>query len=123
MPSKKDNVQKIDPDYLSFLDEVEAFYGESTQKERSRYLHIGKEPAKQIESYQDVCKRLLHIAEDDGFSSLEVLEDAEAAKEKALIHEPDLSSMQHEVSVGIFSEEAYKNAEIMLNELLSRDEN
>lgn len=123
LPSKNDDVQYIDPDYLSFLDEVEAFYDESAQKERSRYLHIGKEPAKPIESYKDACNRLLHIAEDDGFSSLEVLEDAEAAKEKALTHEPDLSLMQREESVGIFSEEAYKNAEIMLNELLSRDKN
>lgn len=123
LPSKNDDVQYIDPDYLSFLDEVEAFYGESAQKERSRYLHIGKEPAKPIESYKDACNRLLHIAEDDGFSSLEVLEDAEAAKEKALTHEPDLSLMQREESVGIFSEEAYKNVEIMLNELLSRDKN
>lgn len=30
LPSKKGDVQNIDPDYLSFLDEVEAFYGEST---------------------------------------------------------------------------------------------
>ena len=122
-PSKYFCGQPTDPDYLSFLDEVEAFYGESTQRERNRYLSTVEESSQQNETYKDTCKRLASTAENEGITSLEVLEDAESAEEKTAICEMESSPGQIEENTDEFSDEAYENAEVMLNELLGRDKN
>ena len=122
-PSKYFCGQPTDPDYLSFLDEVEAFYGESTQRERNRYLYTDEENSQQNETYKDTCKRLASTAENEGVTSLEVLEDAESAEEKTAIRERESSPGQIEESTDAFSDEAYKNAEVMLSEILGRDKN
>lgn len=120
-PSKYYCGQAADPDYLSFLDKVEAFFGESTQRERNRYLFADEEHNQQNETYKDTCKRLASTAEDDGITSLEVLEEAETAEEKAVMHKIESSPGQIEESTATFSDKAYENAEVMLNELLGRD--
>lgn len=122
-PSKYYCGQSADPDYLTFLDEVEAFYGESTQRERNRYLSTDEESNQQNETYKDTCKRLASTAENEGITSLEVLEDAESAEEKTAIREMESSPGQIEENTDEFSDEAYENAEVMLNELLGRDKN
>lgn len=122
-PSKYFCGQPTVPDYLSFLDEAEAFYGESTQRERNRYLSAVEERSQQNETYKDTCKRLASTADNEGITSLEVLEDAESAEEKAAIREMESSPGQIEENAEEFSDEAYENAEVMLNELLGRDKN
>ena len=72
------------PDYLTFLDEVESFYGESAESERKRFFSELEAPEAVPESYKDTSKQLAMVARKDNATSYDVLERAEEAERKAV---------------------------------------
>lgn len=119
-PSKYYRGQAVDSNYLSFLDEVEVFYGASTQKEKNRYLSTDNEQRQQIETYKETCKRLGSIAADDGITSLEVLEEAEHMESHAAhIFKTNGTTDNHESSKKLYPDE-FVDADKLLKEILNR---
>ena len=122
LQSKYDGVpHNVDPDYLSFLDEVEAFYGESAEKERQNYLSEIVNTRKATETYRNACRQLARTGIIDDKTSLDVLNAAEIAERKASNYVFSNSITTIEDDEYSLSKEAYNNAEIMLKELYARD--
>jgi hypothetical protein len=111
----------INLDYLKFLDEVETFCGESTEKEREHYLAVPEKQIDIFESYKDTCRQLSNTAVLDEVTSLDELEAAEKALLKAEKAVFNTESSQLKVNDNIVSESAYDDAVEMLRELTNRD--
>lgn len=123
VPTSYDDVKRvIDPDYLCFLDEVEAFFGESAENEREHYLSGNDSVQRIAESYRDACKQLSRTAKRDDHTSYDELEKAEEAEEKAARYVFTVDSGQLTEEDRGLSDEAYLDAEVMLKELLNHDE-
>lgn len=112
----------IDPDYLLFLDEVEAFYGVSAENERKHYLSNVNNSKVATESYKNACLQLSRTATNDDFTSFDELIAAERAEKKAADSIfTEKNTLSEEAGKNPFNEnETYLNAEVMLNELLNR---
>ena len=122
VPTRYDDVKRVvDPDYLSFLDDVEAFYGESAENERERYLSENDCVQRIAESYRDACKQLSRTAKRDDYTSLDELEKAEKAEENAARYVFTADNRELTEEDRGLSDEAFLDAEVMLKELLNRD--
>lgn len=115
----------MNPDYLSFLDEFESFYGVDTSLEKTRFL-FGDAPVPQMtENYKTACEELKTIVEDTLISSYEDLNAAKTAEEKSSLvqvpnFEEDDSETLNESTID-FSKDAFNDAEQMLKEMLDKD--
>lgn len=114
----------INPDYLSFLDEFESFYGVDTSLEKARFFNDAL--VQQVSgNYKTVCEELKTIVEDNSISSYEDLDAAEAAEEKTRhVQVPNSNEGESraldEPILG-FSKEAFSDAERMLKEMLRKN--
>lgn len=114
----------INPDYLSFLDEFESFYGADTSLEKARFLNDAA--VRQVSgNYKTACEELKAIVEDNSISSYEDLDAAEAAEEKTRhVQVPNSNEGESrtldEPILG-FSKDAFNDAEQMLKEMLGKD--
>lgn len=112
---------QFDPDYLLFLDEIQSMYGVDTLSEKERYIASFSDEKNQSISYRAACDVLYDIAVGEEISSFDFLNAAMVAEEKALrqrIISADSDNSNAGDSLPEFSEEAYKNAEVMLIEIL-----
>ena len=111
----------VNPDYLRFLEEFEAFYGESTETEREHYLSENDSPTEHIESYKDTYIRLSHTATVDNSTSLDELEAAEAAEKRTAHYTYAEDYNNNDNDENDLLEETYLDAEELLNALLNKN--
>lgn len=112
---------RFDPDYLIFLDEIQSMYGVDTSSEKERYIASFSDERPPSVSYRAACDILYDIAVGEEISSFDFLDAAMVAEERALRQRimPDTSDdLNAENTLPELSEEAYKNAEVMLTEML-----
>lgn len=114
----------INPDDLSFSDEIESFYGMDTLLEKAHFFNDA--PVQQVSvNYKTACEELKTIVEDNSISLYEDLDAAEAAEEKnrhvqgSISNEGESRTLDEPI-LG-FSKEAFSNAEQMLKEMLGKD--
>ncbi len=112
---------RFNPDYLLFLDEIQSMYGIDTSSEKEHYIASFSDEKNQSVSYRAACDILYDIAIGEEISSFDFLDAAMVAEERALrqrIMPDDLDDFNSGNTLPEFSEEAYQNAEVMLNEML-----
>lgn len=126
----------IDPEYITFLDEFQSFYGVDTTTEKRRYYYSFIDNDENYEendtsqyvriSYQEACSALRFVANDnENRSSYDELTTAQQAEEKSrkISSYPDYSSEPigyYEIEKK-YSKEAFKNAEQLLKEILGKN--
>lgn len=113
-----DQSRAPNPDYLTFLDEVESFYGESAERERKRFYGGLEEQTNARESYKDTSKQLAMVARKDESTSYDVLEQAEEAERKAAQHIRESANTENEAAET--ADFAYPDADSLLQELLRK---
>lgn len=112
---------RFDPDYLRFLDEIQSMYGVNTSSEKERYIASFSDEKNQSVSYRAACDILYDIAVGEETSSFDLLDAAMEAEERAFkqrVMPVDSDNLDIANEIPVFSEEAYQNAEVMLNEML-----
>ena len=103
---------------MTFLDEVESFYGESAERERKRFYGGLEEQTNARESYKDTSKQLAMVARKDESTSYDVLEQAEEAERKAAQHIRESANTENEAAET--ADFAYPDADSLLQELLRK---
>ena len=111
----------MDSDYLSFLGEFQSLYGVDMSHEILRF-YSPQEDIRHIITYQMACYELRNVVQNGNISSYEALDLAEEAEKKAQsiqISEPEITESSEEEKQ-MFSDEAFKDAEKMLREMLEK---
>lgn len=124
--SKPIDQSRFNPDYLLFLDEFQSMHGVDTSLERECYLASFSKEERHAISYREACDTLYDIAIGEEVSSLDILDAAMVAEEKAIQGRLIPSVKQNfdeltdeHISTG-FSKEAFLDAEVMLTEMLKQ---
>jgi len=117
---------RYDYDHIEFLLKISDIYGVNTNRQIEEYRSAYEDKPKTFLSYQEVVKLLSNIGEDPQ-SSYEVLDAAEAAEVLALNMpinnehvENENSNTAEDTILRQFSEEALKNAELLLKEMMQK---
>jgi len=109
------------PQESPFLNEIQSVYGVDTSSEKERYIASFSDGKNPSVSYRAACDILYDIAVGEEISSFDILDAAMVAEERGLrqrIVPDDLDDLSAGHMLPEFSEEAYQNAEVMLNEML-----
>lgn len=129
-PQEKDNSRDYDSvgrsiEYLDAVSELRKQY-ETEDPDRIRFTCRDSMEKYDVDSYKATSNELKSVGEKITDSSYEDLEDAvkaeEIAAQKQVIFNDDLSADgDGETVEGMYSSEAFENAEIMLKEMLDKD--
>lgn len=117
---------KYDYDHIAFLLKISETFGVNTSRQIEEYRSAYEDKPKAFLSYQEVVRILSDIGEDPQ-SSYEVLDAAEAAEELARNipvnnehAENEKTNNAEDTILRQFSEEALKNAELLLKEMMQK---
>lgn len=124
LPEKVSNKQReASLDYMRFLRELNTVYGVDTSKEYARYVESFTQLQDTNFSYTDVCTILHFVGEQGEMSSYDIL--ADAMDQEYLVLKPMESfnpvSTEETDFLLQYSEDAFMDAEQLLNEMLKRD--
>lgn len=115
--------REVSADYICLLNEMSDLYAIDTSKEHERYIASFTLNECYPIQYVDACDALGTIGESKNISSYDILEDA-TQQEKTLHNvseEKEKSEYNPDDCFEEYSEEAYLDAEVLLNEMLTRD--
>ena len=108
-------------DYLSFLGEFQSLYGVDMSHEILRFFSP-QEDIRHIFTYQTACYELRNVVQNGNISSYEALNLAEEAEKKTQniqLSDPEIIESSEDEKQ-MFSDEAFKDAEKMLREMLEK---
>lgn len=129
-PQEKDNSRDFDSvgrsiEYLEAVLELKKQY-ETEDPDRIEFIHHDSMEQYDVDSYKATSNELKSVGEKITDSSYDVLEDAVkaeemAAQKQAMFNDGMSASGNEETVEGMYSSEAFENAEIMLKEMLDKD--